>query len=132
MPTTKRPSDRSIFIASALIILGRIGLIAAVCQGLCVFFFDIPWDPVRLWLVFSISLVLLIVGARLVRAYLWLIDTFVQSIAFGTLILAAVIARHYFGRAPFFLTAYEISILALCLMGFGASVFWLRRRGYRS
>ncbi len=129
---TNRSSDRPLFAASALIILGRLGLAIAICYGLLSSVFQYPLEPIRLLLGFSISAAFLLAAARILRAYLWLADIVVQCIAFGALVLGAVVVRLYFGRTPHFVTLYEVSTLGMCLLGFGLGVFWLRSRRRKS
>jgi hypothetical protein len=127
-----RSSDRPLFAASILIILGRLGLAIAICYGLLSIAFQYPLKPIRVSVALSLSLGFLLAAACLLRAYVWLVDIVVQCIALGALLLGVVVVRLYFHRTPHFVTSYEISALGMCLLGFGLSVLWLRRRRRKS
>jgi hypothetical protein len=121
-------SEKKTFLAGALIIMGRISLSVSFCLILSALALSYPIQSADLAIGISIIVLLLLVAGHLLGDYLWIINVFIQSIAFAFLVLGAVIIRLYIDRNPHSISSYEISVVTACIAGFVLSVYWLRRK----
>lgn len=124
-------SEKKIFLASAFIIVGRMGLFTSACLILVALALSYPIQSIGLFIAIPLSLLLFLVAGCLLGVYSWIIDILVQSIAFAFLVLDAVIVRFYLGRDPHSILSHEIVVAAASIVGFVLSIYWLRHRKRR-
>jgi hypothetical protein len=128
MDMRSRRIENRLFWASALIIVGRLGLFIPVCLSIFALVLGYPIKTEVLALTVPISIVFLLIAGHLIEAYLWLVSIIVQSIALGFLLVDVHILRFYIVRDPYFLLPQEFLLFASCAAGFSVCFFWLLRK----
>jgi hypothetical protein len=121
-------SEKKKFLASILIIIGRLCLIASVSLLLFAVAIGYQIQPLRIATGILGAIFVLLIAGNLVESYSWIVPIIVQSFAFGFLVLGVLMVRLYFSRDPHVTASHEQLALAVSLAGFISSVLWLRNK----
>jgi hypothetical protein len=121
-----KPSDRQLFLAAALLVVGRIGLWVSAIYAAARIIAVQPL-PNRLWLIAGLSILLIFTASRLFRTPSLLWQVALQACAIAGVVLGMSMLYQAFSTGPSGLLGHS-GVVGLIMLLIGAASALLLRR----